>query len=112
VTEYHPNGNVFKTDTKLLEYLGISKDKVVHVGGRRESYNSGVEHAFYALRELRNQAGNVLSLRPRVQLAYSYGDNTLAELEAKGMKVYNFKARELKNWNGGPHCLSMPLWRE
>ena len=44
-------------------------------------------------------------------IAYAGNPATRAALEADGIAVETFPARELWAWHGGPHCLTQPLER-
>jgi arginine deiminase len=61
--------------------------------------------------ELRRQGANVVQARPGRVIAYAGNPATRAALEADGVGVDTFEARELWAWHGGPHCLTQPLER-
>ncbi len=61
--------------------------------------------------ELRRQAANVVKATPGRVIAYAGNPATKAAIEADGIAVDPFAARELWAWHGGPHCLTQPLAR-
>lgn len=111
VTEYYPDGRIINTNLRLLDYLKPLGLDIVYVGGDSTDYLNEFEHLVHALRSLRFQAGNVLALKPGTVISYDRDPKTLLALRSKGVKVLTFSSRELMSWNGGPHCLSLPLLR-
>ena len=71
----------------------------------------GVELIEIAPDEYDGLACNVLALAPRVALAVAGNDETARRLEAAGVEVRTFEARELSKGDGGPTCLTRPLLR-
>jgi arginine deiminase len=61
--------------------------------------------------ELRRQAANVIATSPGEVIAYEGSPLTRASLEAAGISVRTFGARELWANHRGPHCLTMPFVR-
>lgn len=64
------------------------------------------------LPEIRFQGANVVVTEPRKVIMYQ--DDTLEtqrSLKELGIEVVVFDAHELVRWNGGPHCMTMPLKR-
>lgn len=100
-------------DLKLVDWLRAERYRLTWVGGPRPS---GAAEAFrhfmeVAHPELRRQAANVVQARPGRVIAYAGNPATRAALEADGIAVDSFEARELWAWHGGPHCLTQPLER-
>ena len=63
--------------------------------------------------ELPTQAPNVLALAPRRCLMLEGNPITQARLEAAGCEVLTYRGREISlKAEGGPTCLTRPLWRE
>jgi len=63
--------------------------------------------------ELPTQAPNVLALAPRRCLMLEGNPVTRARLEAAGCEVLTYRGREISlKAEGGPTCLTRPLWRE
>lgn len=99
-------------DMKLVDYVR-SKGYTVHwVGGERPDPADQLRHLFQAvMHEHRRQGANVVATGPGEIVAYAGAPRTHAALRTAGVKVTAFEARELWPWNGGPHCLTMPLER-
>jgi arginine deiminase len=102
-----------KVDGKLADHLRRLKWKLTWVGGARPS---GQAEAFghfmsVAYPELRRQAANVVQAVPGRVISYAGNPATKAAIEAEGIAVDTFAARELWAWHGGPHCLTQPLLR-
>lgn len=99
--------------TKLVDWVRKAGWTLTWVGGRRPA---GDEAAFQHMLgtvhpELRRQAANVVQATPGRVIAYAGNPATKAALEADGIAVDTFGARELWAWHGGPHCLTQPLER-
>jgi dimethylargininase len=63
--------------------------------------------------ELPSMGTNVLALAPRVALALDGNRLTRSRLEAAGVEVLVYSGAELSvKGDGGPTCLTMPLWRD
>ncbi|MFN3371611.1 MAG: arginine deiminase family protein [Sphingomonadaceae bacterium] len=100
-------------DLKLVDYLRQQRYRLTFVGGPRPSGDqAGFTHFMeVAYPELRRQAANVVQATPGRVIAYAGNPATKAALEADGIAVDSFEARELWAWHGGPHCLTQPLER-
>lgn len=98
---------------KLVDWVRKAGFKLTFVGGARPA---GDEDSFRHMLgtvhpELRRQAANVVQALPGRVIAYAGNPATRAALEADGVSVDTFVARELWAWHGGPHCLTQPLER-
>jgi arginine deiminase len=100
-------------DAKLVDHLKGQGYRFTWVGGARPSADEAAYAAFMstAYPELRRQASNIVQARPGRVIAYAGNPATKAALEADGIAVDTFAARELWAWHGGPHCLTQPLER-
>lgn len=100
-------------DMKLVDYLRQQGYRLTFVGGPRPSGDqAGFTHFMEVVHpELRRQAANVVQAVPGRVIAYAGNPATKAALEADGIAVDTFEARELWAWHGGPHCLTQPLER-
>jgi len=101
------------SDLKLVDWLRAEGYRLTWVGGVRPA---GAAEAFrhfmeVTYPELRRQAANVLQAQPGRVIAYAGNPATRSALEADGIGVDVFEARELWAWHGGPHCLAQPLER-
>jgi N-dimethylarginine dimethylaminohydrolase len=61
--------------------------------------------------ELDTQGGNVLAVRPGVVVLAEGNRGIHRALEAAGVEVHTYAASELNKGDGGPTCLTRPLWR-
>ncbi|HEV2569174.1 arginine deiminase family protein [Sphingomonas sp.] len=106
-------GKVEKVDGKLVDHLRRLRWRFTWVGGERPSGEADEFRHFMRVTypELRRQAANVVQATPGRVLAYDGNPVTRAALEADGIAVDTFPARELWAWHGGPHCLTQPLSR-
>ena len=63
--------------------------------------------------EYATMACNVLAVRPRVVVMLDGNPRTRAALEAHGCEVHFYDGSEISlKGDGGPTCLTAPLWRE
>ena len=98
-------------DLKLVDYVRRQGYDVVYVGGPPPE-QPDIEYLMeVVLREHALQAANVVATAPRRVIAYAGAARTQAALQSAGVDVSTFEARELWPWNGGPHCLTLPLER-
>ena len=87
----------------LETYLHIPKVKLIKCGNgdriaaEREQWSDGV---------------NTICLRPGVVITYSRNHVTNDALRKAGVKVIEIPSAELSRGRGGPHCMSMSLYRE
>ena len=90
-------------DKVLEKYLHINKVTLIKCGNgeriasEREQWSDGV---------------NTLCIRPGVVIAYSRNHVTNDALRAASIKVIEIPSSELSRGRGGPHCMSMALYRE
>ncbi len=90
-------------DKVLEKYLHINKVTLIKCGNgeriasEREQWSDGV---------------NTLCIRPGVVIAYSRNHVTNDALRAASVKVIEIPSSELSRGRGGPHCMSMALYRE
>lgn len=89
---------------KILEkYLNIEKVELIKCGGgdriaaEREQWSDGV---------------NTLCIRPGVVVCYERNFVTNQVLRDHGVRVIEIPSCELSRGRGGPHCMSMALYRE
>ena len=61
--------------------------------------------------ELDAQGCNVLAVRPGVVVMADSAPRTRAALERVGVEVHTYTATETNKGDGGPTCLTRPLWR-
>jgi N-dimethylarginine dimethylaminohydrolase len=62
--------------------------------------------------EFETMGPNVLALGPRKALALEGNDETRRRMEAAGVEVLTYAGDEIsRKGDGGPTCLTRPLWR-
>ncbi len=101
-------------DLKLVDYLGQEGYRITFTGGStRQGSDEEIFRHFMTVTypEQRRQATNVVQAVPGRVIAYAGNPATQAALEADGVAVDLFDARDLWFWHGGPHCLTQPLER-
>src|ERR671936_1135608 len=74
--------------------------------------NRGVELVEVPAHEFETMGPNVLALAPRVALALKGNDETRRRMERAGVEVRVYQGAELSKGDGGPTCLTLPLYRE
>lgn len=98
-------------EMKLVDYVRSRGYKVHFVGGEPPDTDS-IRHLFTTvLYEHERQGANVVATSPGNVIAYEGATHTHAALRRAGINVTTFPGRELWPWDGGPHCLTMPLER-
>ena len=98
-------------EMKLVDYVR-SRGYVVHFVGGEPPTTDVIRHLFSTvLYEHERQGANVVATSPGHVIAYEGAPHTHAALRRAGISVTTFPGRELWPWEGGPHCLTMPLER-
>jgi arginine deiminase len=96
---------------KLVDYVR-SRGYAVHFVGGDPPNSDTIRHLFTTvLNEHEHQGANVVATSPGHVIAYEGAPRTHAALRRAGITVTTFPGRELWPWDGGPHCLTMPLER-
>lgn len=91
---------------KLKDYLSSILNKTI------KFIKCGGEQPIVQAREQWNDGNNVLTIAPGVVIAYDRNHTTIQKLKELNIKVYEIASSELSSGRGGPHCMSMPIWRE
>lgn len=87
----------------LTEYSGIKDIRIIRCGG-----NSPVD----AEREQWNDGANTLAIAPGEVIVYERNRTTNRLFEEAGIKIHQLPVSELVLGRGGPHCMSMPVYRD
>lgn len=77
---------------------------VTQLGSGHEPIAVAYDEAF------RQQATNMLNVGDNNVVAYSDCDRVIDKLKRLGVKIYGFNGHELAKGNGGPRCLTRPLY--
>jgi arginine deiminase len=116
VYKYCPGtGKKVSTGMKLANFLREELEmKIISVGGSVP--DNSVEQLKHLIEtvipETRFQAGNIVVIKPNDLLMYKENTkNTQLELKKSGLNVRTLQGYELSKWNGGPHCMTLPLER-
>ena len=92
-----------KLDAVLADCMKLDKVELIQCGGRDR---------IAAEREQWNDGSNTLCLAPGKVIVYDRNNITNEVLRSHGVTVLEIPSSELSRGRGGPHCMSMPLWRE
>lgn len=92
--------------------LAVAYPPLLPVGFWRLLGERGIRLVEVPAEELPTQAPNVLALAPRRCLMLEGNPVTRARLEAAGCEVSTYRGDEIsRKAEGGPTCLTLPLWR-
>lgn len=94
----------------LIKEDKIDRDGVMMVGGAPEKEND-VGHMVRALQEGLREAGNIVTIKPGLIIAYERNYATNESLEDHGIRVKRLHSAHL-DMLGGPHCMTLPLQRD
>jgi dimethylargininase len=93
--------------------LAVAYPPLLPVGFWRLLGERGIRLVEVPAEELPTQAPNVLALAPRRCLMLPGSPVTRARLEAAGCEVSTYRGDEISmKAEGGPTCLTLPLWRK
>lgn len=56
--------------------------------------------------------GNILAVQPGVVVIYAGNPNVVKALRDKGVEVHEIEGGEMGKGDGGPTCLTRPIWRD
>lgn len=90
-------------DVALARALGLDGVRLIKCGG---------DDAIAAAREQWNDGSNTLAVRPGRVLVYQRNAVTNDILARAGIELLEVPSAELSRGRGGPHCMSMALWRD
>jgi len=88
--------------------------KIINVGGNvSDNPAEQLKHLIETvIPETRFQAGNIVVIKPNDLIMYKENTkDTQLELKRSRLNVCTFQGYELSKWNGGPHCMTLPLER-
>lgn len=101
-------GNVINSKLKFVDFLKDNGYEIVFAG---KNTSNKFEKMFTALKEISQQACNVLTISPGDVVIYSQNKETIKNLKETNIKVNDFDGSELMKFLGGPHCLVLPTIR-
>lgn len=90
-------------ESLLAKYLKQDHVRLIKCGG-----GSPID----AEREQWNDGSNTLAIAPGEIIVYDRNHVTNALFEEAGLKLYKLPSSEISRGRGGPHCMSMPLYRD
>lgn len=94
----------------LIREGKVDRDGVIMVGGEPEKEND-MTHLVTVLQEGLREAGNIVTIRPGLIIAYERNEATNRNLEDHGVRIKRLSSLHL-DMLGGPHCMTMPLQRD
>lgn len=95
------------------EKLAVIYPKLMPVPFYQMLIEKGFEFVEVPENEFNTMAPNVLAIRPKICLMIEGNPITQKGLEKAGCKVHTYKGDEISlKSEGGPTCLTRPLWRE
>ena len=101
-------------EKSLIDFLiredKIDRDGVIMVGGEPEKEND-IAHLVRVIQETYREAGNIVTIRPGLVIAYDRNIATNGNLEEHGIRIKRLPSEHL-DMLGGPHCMTMPLLRD
>lgn len=93
--------------------LAVAYPALLPVSFWRALQERGIRVVEVPAEEMPTQAPNVLALAPRRCLMLEGNDLTRRRLEACGCEVLTYRGNEISlKAEGGPTCLTLPLWRQ
>ncbi|MDO4537931.1 MAG: arginine deiminase [Coriobacteriales bacterium] len=90
-------------DKILAQALGLDAVRIIRCGGN---------DAIAASREQWNDGSNTLAVSPGRVFVYQRNAVTNEILYNAGFELLEIPSAELSRGRGGPHCMSMPFWRD
>lgn len=87
----------------LCKHLNLDQVRLIKCGG-----GSPID----AEREQWNDGSNTLTIAPGEIIVYDRNYVTNAIFEEAGLKLHKLPASEISRGRGGPHCMSMPFYRD
>ncbi|MBI4944321.1 MAG: hypothetical protein HY830_26565 [Actinobacteria bacterium] len=95
----------------VSQRLAVVHRPIAPVGLLERLTEQGVTLVDVDAEEFATQGGNVLAVRPGVVVLPAGNPRVQAALEAHDVEVHTYVATELNKGDGGPTCLTRPLWR-
>ena len=103
-----------RRELSLVDFLikegKLDEDGIIFVGGEPETGND-FKHMMVALMEQARGASNIVTIKPRLVVAYKRNKKTNEALKQHGVKVKEWDDSYL-DMLGGPHCSTSPLSRD
>lgn len=95
----------------VREDLAVVYERLAPVAMLEEMRRRGIELLPIAEEDWLTLGCNVLAVAPGVAVIASGNDATADALAARGCEVHVYDASEISKGEGGPTCLTRPIWR-
>jgi N-dimethylarginine dimethylaminohydrolase len=95
----------------VREDLAVVYERLAPVAMLEELRRRGVELLSVPEEDWLTLGCNVLAVAPGVVVIASGNDATAEALAARGCDVHVYAASEITKGEGGPTCLTRPIWR-
>ncbi len=95
----------------VREDLAVVYERLAPVAMLEELRRRGVELLSVPEEDWLTLGCNVLAVAPGVVVIASGNDATAEALAARGCEVHVYAASEITKGEGGPTCLTRPIWR-
>jgi N-dimethylarginine dimethylaminohydrolase len=96
----------------IRDDLAVVYEREAPVTLLQELAKRGIKTVSVPDEEYMSLACNVLAVRPGVAVMPSGNPITAQRLRDAGVEVHTYKADVINRGEGGPTCLTRPLWRE
>jgi len=95
----------------IADDLAVVFEPIMPVPLLQELSARGIETISVDPDEYETLGGNILAVRPGVVVIFAGNPRIVSALVKRGVEVHEVEASELAKGDGGPTCLTRPLWR-
>ncbi len=96
----------------VREDLAVVYERLAPVPLLQALHERGISWVSVPDAEYGNLGCNVLAVEPGLVVIAEGNDETAMALRQRGVKVHVYPASEINKGEGGPTCLTRPIWRE